>query len=34
LIDQDIIDEPSAILEIVAPLAIVSAFPCPQGQAL
>ena len=34
LIDQDIIEEPSAILEIVAPLAIVSAFPCPQGQAL
>lgn len=34
LIDQDIIDEPSAILEIVAPLAIVSAYPCPQGQAL
>ena len=34
LIDQDLIDEPSAILEIVAPLAIVSAYPCPQGQAL
>lgn len=34
LIEQDIIEEPTAILEIVAPLAIVSAYPCPQGQAL
>lgn len=34
LLDNDLIDSPTAILEIVAPLAALSAYPCNLGQAL